>query len=94
MNWLHHSIISLRSKRFRAVSDRFGAKNEEPESKTTGRVKEQGEGSARPRSISRGQNQKSRSSVFLCSETKRKRLLRSVLNQIVIFFPPTSSESG
>ena len=26
--------------------------------------------------FSRGQNQKSRSSVFLCSETKRKRLLR------------------
>ena len=55
------SFASLRSKRFRAVS-------------------EQG---SREKWLSfhfsRGQNRESRSSVFLCSETPRKRLLRRLL---------------
>ena len=63
----------------------LGAKNEERESKTArkmAQVKERGGGGEETFifwllfHFSRGPNRESRSSVFLCSETKRKRLLR------------------
>ena len=69
---------------------RLGAKNQEQESKTArkmAQVKERGRGCPSPAPppsfifwfsfyFSRGQNRKSPSTVFFCSETKRKRLLR------------------
>ena len=68
-----------------SVSCGLGAKNEERESKTArkmAQVKERGGGGEETSifwllfDFSRGQNRESRSPVFLCSETKRKRLLR------------------
>ena len=57
---------SLRSKRFRAVSEQ--------------RQREKWF------HFSRGQNRESRSSVFLCSETARKRLLRRLNKWQRVFF--------
>ena len=58
-----HIKSSLRSKRFRAVSEER-TRNESQTPRENGASKRSGRG------------RKSRSSIFLCSETKRKRLLR------------------
>ena len=75
------SFVATKGNRRRLKAGKFpcslGAKNEERESKTT---QENGASKRAGRGLlfhfSRGQNRESRSSVFLYSETKRKRLLR------------------
>ena len=89
------NLVSLRSKRFRAV----GAKNKERKDRAkNGASKRAGKGWGRkvrkdPFSLclsfhfSRGQNRKFRSLVFLCSETKRKSFLRWLESSPCLFHP-------
>ena len=69
--------VCLRSKRFRAVSEQR-TRNEGQRSREKWHEWKSGEGWLSFH-FSLGQNRKSRSSVFLCPETKRKRLLRRLI---------------
>ena len=64
----HHEFACVAS-----VSGRFRSKERER------RVKDRAKSGASERAGRHGQNRKSRSSVFLCPETKRKRLLRRLI---------------
>ena len=88
-SWLVNSPISPDIVRWPAVisSPAFPcglrAKNEERESKTARKLAQVKELLFH---FSRGQNRKSRSTVFLCSETKRKRLLGRLTRALYLCF--------